>query len=70
VANAETAAMLLRPFCIENLTDTDVNPFRTVADAYGQQWTAGLLRTWFGGDGPAWAYGGSRWHVVTACVTW
>ena len=60
VADAETAAMLLRPFRIENLTDTDVNSFGTIADAYGQQWTAHLLRTWFGGDEPAWAYGGGQ----------
>jgi predicted 2-oxoglutarate/Fe(II)-dependent dioxygenase YbiX len=60
VASAETAAMLLRPFRIENLTDTDVNSFGTIADAYGQQWTAHLLRTWFGGDEPEWAYGGGQ----------
>jgi hypothetical protein len=57
VADAETAAMLLRPFRIENLTDAQVNSFGKIADGYGQQWTAQLLRTWFGGDQPAWAYG-------------
>jgi predicted 2-oxoglutarate/Fe(II)-dependent dioxygenase YbiX len=60
VAEAETAAMLLRPFRIENLTGAHVNSFGKIADGYGQQWTAELLRTWFGGDQPAWAYGGGQ----------
>jgi predicted 2-oxoglutarate/Fe(II)-dependent dioxygenase YbiX len=60
VADAETAAMLLRPFRIENLTGAHVNSFGKIADGYGQQWTGQLLRTWFGGDGPAWAYGGGQ----------
>jgi hypothetical protein len=60
VADSETAAMLLRPFRIENLTDAYVNPFGRIADRYGQQWTAELQRTWFGGDQPAWAYGGGQ----------
>jgi predicted 2-oxoglutarate/Fe(II)-dependent dioxygenase YbiX len=60
VAEAETAAMLLRPFRIENLTDTYVDSFGKIADRYGQRWTADLLRTWFGGDQPAWAYGGGQ----------
>ena len=58
VADAGTAAMLLRPFRIENLTGADVDSFGKIADRYGQGWTADLLRTWFGGDQPAWAYGG------------
>lgn len=60
VADAETAAMLLRPFRIENLTDAYVDSFGTIADGYGQQWTAKVPRTWFGGDQPAWAYGGGQ----------
>jgi predicted 2-oxoglutarate/Fe(II)-dependent dioxygenase YbiX len=60
VADAETAAMLLRPFRIENMTAAHVNPFGKIADGYGQQWTAELLRAWFGGDQPAWAYGGGQ----------
>src|SRR6266568_2717973 len=60
VADAESAAMLLRPFRIENLTDAYVNPFAKIAGGYGQQWTAELLRTWFGGDQPARAYGGGQ----------
>jgi hypothetical protein len=60
VADAETAAMLLRPFRIENLTDAYVDSFGKIAGRYGQQWTAELLRTWFGGEQPAWAYGGGQ----------
>ncbi len=60
VADAESAAMLLRPFRIENLTDAYVNPFGKIAAGYGQQWTAELLRTWFGGDQPARVYGGGQ----------
>ena len=60
VADAETAAMLLRPFRIENLTGAHVDSFGKIADRYGQQWTAQLLRTWSGGDQPTWAYGGGQ----------
>jgi predicted 2-oxoglutarate/Fe(II)-dependent dioxygenase YbiX len=60
VAEAETAAMLLRPFRIENLTDAYVDSFGKIADRYGQRWTVDLLRRWFGGDQPAWAYGGGQ----------
>jgi predicted 2-oxoglutarate/Fe(II)-dependent dioxygenase YbiX len=60
VAEAETAAMLLRPFRIENLTDAYVDSFGKIADRYGQRWTADLLRTWFGGERQAWAYGGGQ----------
>src|SRR6266496_2917688 len=58
VADGETAAMLLRPFRTENLTETHVNSFAKIADR--QQWTADLLRTWFGGNQPVWAYGGGQ----------
>jgi hypothetical protein len=60
VADAETAALLLRPFRIENLTDAYVNSFGQIAGRYGQRWTADLLRTWFGESQPAWAYGGGQ----------
>ena len=60
VADAETAAMLLHPFRIENLTDAYVDSFGRIADRYGQRWTADLLRTWFGGEHQAWAYGGGQ----------
>jgi predicted 2-oxoglutarate/Fe(II)-dependent dioxygenase YbiX len=60
VADASTAATLLHPFRVENLTDAHVTSFAKIAGGYGHQWTADLLRTWFGGDQPAWAYGGGR----------
>jgi len=60
LADAETSAMLLRPFRIENLTGAHANSFGKIAGRYGQQWTAELLRTWFGGDQSAWAYGGGQ----------
>ena len=55
VADAETAAMLLHPFRVENLTAAHRLIWK-IAGQYGQQWTARLLQTWFG-DQPAWAYG-------------
>ena len=60
VVDAKTAAMLLRPFRIENLTDACVDSFGRIVGRYGQRWIAELLRTWFGGDQPAWAYGGGQ----------
>jgi predicted 2-oxoglutarate/Fe(II)-dependent dioxygenase YbiX len=60
VADTESSTTLLRPFRIENLTDAQVKSFAKIADGYGQQWTAELLRTWFGGDQPTWAYGGGH----------
>ncbi|HEX3492700.1 MAG TPA: 2OG-Fe(II) oxygenase [Streptosporangiaceae bacterium] len=57
VADARTAAMLLHPFRIENLTSAQVSSFVKIASSYGQQWTEDLLRTWFGGGQPNWAYG-------------
>jgi len=60
MADAETAAMLLHPFRIENLTDVYVHSFGKIADGYGQQWTAELLRAWSGEDQPAWAYWGGQ----------
>ena len=60
VADAETAAMLLRPFRIENLVDKHVDSFGKIADEYGQRWTAELLRTWYGEDQPTWVYGGGQ----------
>ena len=60
MADAETAAMLLRPFRIESLTVGHVNSLGKIAEGYGQQWMAELLRTWFDGHQSAWAYGGAR----------
>jgi len=59
VTDAATAATLLRPFRVENLTGAYVDSFGKVVSSYGQQWTAELLRTWFGGE-PTWAYGGGQ----------
>jgi predicted 2-oxoglutarate/Fe(II)-dependent dioxygenase YbiX len=64
-ADPATAAMLLRPFRVESLTSAHADSFGKVAGEYGQRWTAELLRTWFGGRQPTWAYGGGperlRW---------
>ncbi len=60
VTDAATAAMLLRPFRVENLTGAYVDSFGKIISGYGQQWTAELLRTWFGGEPSAWAYGGGQ----------
>ena len=60
VADADIAAMLLRPFRVENLTDASADSFAKIAEGYGRQWTAELLRAWFGADQPAWAYGGGQ----------
>ena len=49
--------MLLHPFSVENLTAAQAGPLGKIAGRYGQQWTATLLQTWFGGDQPSWAYG-------------
>jgi hypothetical protein len=57
VADAGTAAMLLRPFRVEDLTGAHVDSFGNIVSGYGEQWTADLLRTWFGERQHAWAYG-------------
>lgn len=58
ITDAAAAAMLLSPFRVENLTSAYVGSFGKIIRSYGQQWTAELLRTWFGGKQPAWAYSG------------
>jgi 2OG-Fe(II) oxygenase superfamily len=60
VADAQTAAMLLRPFRVEDLDCESVDSFGKIAGKYGQPWTAELVGTWFGGKQPAWAYGGGQ----------
>jgi hypothetical protein len=60
VADAETAAMLLRPFRVEDLTGAYVDSFGNIVSGYGEQWTADVLRTWSGGRQQAWAYGGGQ----------
>jgi len=60
VGDAADAAMLLRPFRIATLNHAHVRSFAKIAEGYGQQWAAELLRTWFGADQPTWAYGAGR----------
>jgi hypothetical protein len=54
------AELLLRPFRVEDLSGVCVDSLGKIVSSYGQQWTAELLRTWFGRDQPAWAYGGGQ----------
>jgi hypothetical protein len=65
VADAATAAMLLHPFVIEDFTAGYADSFGQIAGRYGHQWTAELLRTWFGTDQPTWTcsrgYERPRW---------
>ena len=56
-ADPQVAAMLLKPFKIENLTEHDTEALGQVAARYGQDWTGELLRGWFGEDRPAWDRG-------------
>ncbi len=62
VADAALSAMLLRPFGVADLTGKQVKSLAKVAEAYGQQWTARLLRIWFEGNQHAW--GGAAWRDV------
>jgi len=57
VADPATAAMLLHPFDIEDFTDGYAGSFGKIAGRYGHQWTAELLRTWFGAAQPTWTRG-------------
>jgi hypothetical protein len=62
VADPAIAAMLLRPFQIEDLTSSDVAPFARVAESYGGEWTMALLREWCAGEGTRVYLGGrTRW---------
>jgi 2OG-Fe(II) oxygenase superfamily len=65
VADAPTAAMLLRPFRIDDLDGEHADSFGKIAGGYGQPWTADQLRTWFAGRHPGWAAAGGlerqRW---------
>jgi hypothetical protein len=54
VADPAAAATLLCPFRIDGLAAAHVKPLARTAGRYGQQWTAGLLRSWFGGNQPGW----------------
>jgi hypothetical protein len=64
VADEACTMMLLRSFCVENLTAAAVSSFAAITSRYGPRWTTELLGTWFDGDRPAWPYGGwerPRW---------
>ena len=65
VTDAAAAASLLQPFRVESLEQAHAGPLATVAGAYGQRWTADLLRSWFGDGKQAWEHGvdlkRSRW---------
>jgi hypothetical protein len=64
VEDPETAAMLLRPFRVEDLDKGHAGPLAAVVVDHGHEWTADLLRVWFGGDQPAWVRVGTerqRW---------
>jgi hypothetical protein len=65
VADAPTAAMLLRPFRIDDLDHEHADSFGKIAGGYGQSWAAEQMRTWFAGKQPGWAYVGGperpRW---------
>lgn len=52
VDDARTAAMLLCPFTLRHLTDASVDALAVVAGQYGPEWTASLLRTWYGAGWP------------------
>ena len=41
-------------------TTSHVDSFGKIAGRYGQPWTAELVRTWFAGNRPAWAYAGGQ----------
>ena len=57
VADAAVAAMLLKPFRVQNLTEYATDAFGQVSARYGHDWTGKLLREWFGEDRPAWDRG-------------
>lgn len=65
VADARVAAMLLKPFKIENLTEHETEALGQVAARYGQDWTVDLLRGWFGEDRLAWDRGTGQAEWVT-----
>jgi hypothetical protein len=58
VADEACAMMLLRPFCVENLTAAAVSSFAAITGRYGPRLTMELLDAWFDGGRPAWPYGG------------
>jgi hypothetical protein len=64
VADSASAMMLLRPFCVEDLTIAEVSSLLELITRYGQTWTTELLATWSDPDRRVWPYGGRerpRW---------
>jgi predicted 2-oxoglutarate/Fe(II)-dependent dioxygenase YbiX len=64
VADPATAMMLLRPFCVEDLTIAELNSLLELINRYGQTWTTELLATWSDPNRRVWPYGGRerpRW---------
>jgi predicted 2-oxoglutarate/Fe(II)-dependent dioxygenase YbiX len=49
VDDADTAAMLLRPFAVETLAPHHLEPLAELTGRYGEPWTDRLVRTWFAG---------------------
>ena len=64
LGDAAAAQMLLRPFRVELLAEEHAEALASAARDYGQQWTASLLRGWFGDGQPAWSFsepGRNQW---------
>jgi 2OG-Fe(II) oxygenase superfamily len=64
LGDAEAAQLLLQPFRVELLADEHAEALASAARSYGQQWTASLLRGWFGDGQPAWSFsepGRNQW---------
>jgi hypothetical protein len=68
VADAAVAAMLLKPFKVQNLTEYATDAFGQVSARYGHEWTGKLLREWFGEDRPAWDRGTGQEEWVASSL--
>jgi predicted 2-oxoglutarate/Fe(II)-dependent dioxygenase YbiX len=58
VADAASAMMLVRPFCVEDLTVAEVSSLLELITCYSQSWTMELLGTWSDANRRVWPYGG------------
>ena len=58
VADSASAMVLLRPFCVEDLTLAEVSSLVELIARYGQRWTMELLGTWSDENRRVWPYGG------------
>jgi hypothetical protein len=68
VADSASAMMLLRPFCVEDLTVAEVSSVVELITRYGQTWTMELLGTWSDANRRVWPYGG--WERPQWIVDW